>query len=276
MIHHGARPTRISHKDYCFFKNHVYGAVKPPIPNEYSADAGLLKPNQEAQDNEFSPPTPPMPYGCTNFAQAGLTTDLTKQIHNPNNLEAVTHANAKGGIDIRVSLDACTPPTTLKPNRLNWIGQYFNIRAQGIFDWVESFQLAQVTGISVGECRSITWGVPWFPSWEQAAYAGQIMPMPTDTELQAARNGQLPWHNACLSGWKSINGRLVYVCSSWQGDIDPLYFPREVINMVMTIPGTVAYTATNSVITKPLTVDVSWLQWLVSFCRSLLQKHGIL
>ncbi len=272
-MNHGARPTCLSHTDYDFFKNHKFGvAVKPTIPNEYFADAGLLNPNQEITDTEFTPPTPPMPFGCTNFAQAGLATDLTKQIHNPNDLEAVTHANARGGIDIRESLDGAV--------KLGWIKSYFNVRPTGMYDWFESMQLSQVVGLAAGENRSLSVGYPWFSSWEQAALAGtKIMPMPTDTELAAIRkdSNAFPWHNPKDDGFTSINGRLVYRCFSWQGNIvDPVNFPREVINMVMTIPGTVAYTASNLQMNNPLPIDLSTIQWILSFCRNLLKKYGII
>ena len=268
MISNGARPTRLSHKDYDFFKSHKFGSLgTPTIPDEYFADCGLTMPNQNQMDTEFTPPTPPMPFGCTDFAQADLRTDLIKEKVNPNDLEAVTKANARGGIDIRESLDAAIT--------LGWFKQYFNIRAKGVFDFLESFQLAQMTGLAAGEARAITWGTPWFATWENAVLSGQkIMPMPSDSEFADLRN--LPWHNSVLDGWTTLNGVQVYRNKSLQGnqigDKGFIYFPREVINRVMTISGTVAYTATNVGVDNPLPIDLGTIQFILSWMRNLLNK----
>lgn len=274
-MNHGTRPTRLKHTDFDFLKSHKFGiAVKPQIPNELFCDAGLLMQNQEARDDEFTPPVPPLPFGCTDYATADIATDLTKMVRNPLDLEAVTNANAQGGIDIRVAMDA--------GRRLNWFKQYFNIRASGMLDWFESFQVAQVTGVAAGEARAISFGTPWFDSWQKAAFQGQaIMPMPTKEELDAihADNNAFPWHNSVLDGFTSKNGVLLYRDKSWQGnqvgDRGFLYFPREVINMVMTIPGTVAYVPSNTPVANPLPVDLPTLRWLVSFLQTFLEKLRI-
>lgn len=275
-IQHGTRPARIDHRDYDFFKNHPLGAAGAPVfVDEFFADAGLTMPNQNARDVEFSPPTPYMPEGCTDFAQADLATDLTKRIHNPNDLEAVTGANAKGGTDIRTSLEAA--------RKLGWFAAYYNIRASGALDYFDSFRLAQVIGLDAGENRSISWGTPWFPSWENAANRGvAMMPMPTLAELAAvtANINAFPWHNSKLDGWTTKQGTipLSYRDKSWQGsDVGErgfILFPREVINMVMGISGTVAYTGSIlSPVDNPARIDVSTLQWIVSFLRSLLVRY---
>lgn len=281
-IRNGSRPTRINHKDYDFFKNHTFGSVSPTtFQDEYFADAGLTMPNQDVVDTEFTPPTPPLPFGCTDFGSSDLVTDLTGKIHNPNDVEAITHANANSGCDIRVSLDACSQPTLLNPNRLGWFRQYFNIRTSGTVDYFDSFRVAQITGINVNEKRSITWGTPWFPSWENAARSGQlIMPMPTLAELQSVSS--MPWHNSVLDGWSNrvpvAPGRELYRNKSWQGnqigDRGFLYFPREVINTVMSISGTVAFTATNNAVQNPQTIDVSLLRWMISVLQGIIERYS--
>lgn len=276
----GARPTRIKHTDYDFLKSHRFGSITAAdaqFPDEFLADAGRTMPNQETQDADFTPPTPPMPFGCTNFTNAELKTDLTGVIHSPADVESVTHANALGGYDIRLSLDACTMATLLHPNRLSWFSQYFNIRASGALDFFDSFRLTQIAGVSVGEKRSISWGTPWFPSWEQACLTGQmVMPMPTLQELQNVSS--TGWHDSKFDGWKIINNVAMYRDKSWQGnkigDQGFIYFPREVINRVMMISGTVAFTATNKPVNSPLTINVTTLQWLISALRNLIQKYS--
>lgn len=288
LVKHGARPTRLKHTDYDFLKSHRLGDATPAdaqFADEFFADAGLWMPNQDLMQT-FAPtgqPTftvPALPFGCTDYGQAGLATDLTKQLHNPSILEAVTHANANHGCDIRVSLDAAVA--------IGWIKQYFNLVAKGALDFFDTFRIAQVQGVNVGENRSITWGTPWFPSWEKAAQSGiSIMPMPTSAELAAARNASdatLPWHDSKLDGWsnkiKAAPGALLYRDESWQGsgigDNGYVYFPREVINMVMTIPGTVAYTPTLTAIPNPQTIDVTVLQYIVSLLTNILENYKIL
>ena len=265
----GCRPTRIDHRDYDFIKSHKLGATLAQFQDEYLADANLTMPDQETADTEFTPPTPPMPYGCTDFAQADLATDLTKQIHNPNYLESMTHANEDGGCDIRTSLNAAV--------QMGWFKQYFNVTTSGLLDYFDSFRLAQLMGVNAGENRSITWGTPWFSSWEQAAIAGQkVMPMPTDDELAAIRKNSnaFNWHDSKLDGWTSINGVLVYRDKSWQGTtIGFLYFPREVINMVMSLNGTAAFIPTLTPVTNPVTISLNTLQWILSVVQNMLYHY---
>lgn len=289
MIVHGARPSRVKHTDYDFLKNHRrfgVSGVRVKFANEFFSDAGLTMPNQNETDAEYTPPTPPMPYGCTDFIQSELPTDITKQIHNPNELEAITGANARGGYDIRASLDAA--------RAIGWIKQYFNVRAAGLIDFFDAFRLAQVAGVNLNEQRSISWGTPWFPSWEDAILKGKtIMPMPTNDELRDIRaqtslfgrfaglwggTSTIPWHNSKLDGWTTKEGTLVYRNKSLQGnqigEKGFIFFTRDVINMVMTIRGTVAFTASNTEkIDSPQTIDVNTLQWLVSLLQTLIARY---
>lgn len=269
MINHGTRPVRINHKDFDFLKSHRLGAITASdtqFADQFFADAGLTMPNQEMEDTEFTPAVPPIPEGCTDEAQADIATDLTKTIHNPNDLEIITRANADGGCEMQTSLDAAVS--------LGWFKQYFKIVASGALDYFDSFRLAQLMGVNVGENRSITWCTPWFPSWEAAALAGKsVMPSPTIAEL--ASIATMPWHNSKLDGWTSVNGGWVYRDKSWQGnqvgDKGFLYFPRDVINLVMGITGTAAFTPTNNPILNPQTISVTPFEWILSVAQNILQ-----
>jgi hypothetical protein len=261
-MRNGTKPTRINHKDYDLFKTFGMVAV-PAFPAEYFCDAGLTMPNQNQVNDQFNPPVPPMPEGCTDYAQSEIATDLKGELKNPAILETVTNANAKGGIDIRVSLSAA--------KGLGWFTAFFNIIAKAPLDYFDAFRLAQISGAP--EKRSISWGTPWFPSWELAAQQGvAIMPMPTSQEL--ANVATLPWHNHKLDGFTSKNGVLVYRDKSWQGsgigENGFIFFPREVINVVMTISGTVAYTATDMDFSAPQRIDTTVVQWIVSLIRNLI------
>ena len=263
----GTRKTKQSHRDYDFLLSHRFGSLTPTeadIPDQYFADAGLTVPDQETEDFDFYPPVPPMPFGCTNEAQADVTTDLTKTKHSPSDLEAVTHANTLGGYDIRKSMDTA--------RSLGWFKSYFNVTNSGITDHFDAFRIAQVMGVAANENRAISFGTPWFSSWEQAALKGQyIMPMPTDDELKNVNT--MPWHNSVLDGWHSVNGVLVYRDKSWQGNQIGqggfIAFPREVINTVMGISGTVAFIPTLVAVQSPITVSLSVIPLILSVLRSI-------
>jgi hypothetical protein len=259
----GTRPSRVDHRDYDFHRS--FGSIAPPLfPENYDTDAGLWVPDQNAPEPTFG--NPALPYGCTDYTQADLAADLAGKLFNPGTLEALTHANAQGGYSIRNSLQAA--------RSLGWINAFFNVIAHAPLDYFDTFRLAMFYGAP--EKRSLTVGTPWFPSWEHAAVNRiAIVPMPTDEELALVRKYQnaYPWHNHKISGWESRSG-VVLKDKSWQGtgigEEGWLYFPREVINTVMAIPGTVAFTSTQVTPNNIKTIPVSVRQWIMSFVRTFL------
>lgn len=287
MIRHATQPVRKFHLQWDFFKSLGVSLKNASVPNfdkEYLCDAGVTMPNQGLEGE---------PNGCTNFTTADVAIDLTQGavIFHAEDLEAVTHANALGGLDTRLSLLAATPATPEHPERLGWIGGFFQIIADGLFDYFDAFRMAQISGAP--EKRSISWVTPWFPSWE-AAITGSIviknpdgsytlmagtkeqsivMPMPTPLELDIVRRNPRAynWHNHKLDGWHEKFGPLTYRDKSWQGpnigDGGFVEFPREVVNVVMTIPGTAGFTCTRGLVTTPQPVDLNAVQWIVSFVR---------
>lgn len=270
MMKKGTFPTSIDHRDRDYHKSfRTFGTTQ--FPTEFFTDAGIDMPAQALVNNNFDPPVPPLPEGCTDYAQSELATDLVegRTVRNPALLEAVTHANELGGYDIRKSLVAA--------KGLGWFSGFYNIKSAGFIDYFDSFRLAQIGGLP--ERRSITWGTPWFPSWEAACNPSVnpsgIMPMPTDAELAVAwkQPDALPWHNSKLDGWTSLSGVLVYRDKSWQGTTVGkngfVYFPREVINRVMSIQGTVAFTATNQTPQSIFRIDTTAVQWITSLIRQL-------
>lgn len=292
ILKSGSRPNKIDARDYDFHKTFGnVGVIKYPVFDpEYLCDAGLTMFNQNVANLYFDPTVPAEPYGCTNYCQGDCSTDTDGQVKNPAALEAVTHANALGGFDVRQSFLAAV--------KIGWFSAFFNITAYAPLDFFDAFRVAQISGAP--ERRSISWGCPWFPSWEAACNPNvnplAIMPMPTDLEITTARKetgifggfhrlnhklirlagGSAPaigWHNSKLDGWTNVQGRLVYRDKSFQGNTVGnngfIYFPREVINMVMTISGTVAFTGTKMGITAPQTIPVSVIQQVASWIRNL-------
>jgi len=227
----GLKRPNLKRTDYDLHPTFGTLASVPTFPPTYDTGGqgfGLRDQNADGQ-----------PFGCTNYSQAELATDLTGIVRKPLDLEAATQANARGGYHIRDSLDAA--------RKLGWFKWYFQINPTSVLDYFDAIRYAQLMGAPNHERRTVTLGTPWFASWQTAINAGKrIMPMPTPDELSAiARNvNAYGWHNWVIDGWAPYSGVVTLRAKSWQGQRDPIYFPREVINVVMALKYTVAYTPT--------------------------------
>lgn len=280
-IQGGTGPSRTDHRDRDLHLSFGNTGASVSFPGEFFTDSIKDMPDQMADGQ---------PFGCTNYSQARLATNLLKglKVFLASVLEAVTRANKKGGYDIRQSL--------LAAKGLGWFTGFYNIKPSvwPPMDYFDALRLAQIAGMP--ENRSISVGFPWMPSWELATQgeimqrnldgtytlllnpAGKqiIMPMPTEAELNIARTNpnSLPWHNSVLPGWTTKGGVLLYQDVSFQGpnigEGGYVYFPREVINVVMNIKGAVAFTATNQTPANVQTVDLNAIAWIVSFIRNAL------
>lgn len=254
-MQHGARPTKIDYRDYDYHK--TFGAVKAiPFPAEYNTDAGLTMPNQEIANDYFIPTAPALPFGCTDYTTTELNGDLKGgNYYSPMRIENITHANANGGADVRQSL--------LAGKSLGYFTGIFNVRAIGQ-DYFDAIQTAMASGGT--EKRSVSIGTPWYSIFEQVGANG-ILQAPKSFNIAG-----LPWHNWKICGWKTINGEVYLVGKSWQGpnygDKGMVYFNRALINSLMAIPGTVAFTATTGALPPISTVTLSWLQFIISYARS--------
>ena len=258
----GAKPTRINHKDYDYLKS--FGAISlPSFPDSYMTDPQLWCPNQELPDPVFK--NPALPYGCTLYSTADLGNDYSqKLVDNPILVENITHANENGGGDIRTALNVGVS--------LKFLPAFYNIQASAPLDYFDAIRLAIVSGDP--EKRSVSWGTPWYTEWETAAYAptnpSAIMPAPKDYNNLSG----LPWHNSKICGFTTIQGVPYLINKSWQGDTIGdhgfLYFPRDVVNSVMTVQGTVAFIVTDATPQSIQTVSVSVVEWIVSLIKNLL------
>lgn len=258
-MNNGARPQRLGWNDFDFLKTfhpQIYAGTvvgSPEFPSEFLTDGTEWFPNQDAEGE---------PNGCTNYSQTKLARILGKTDAVPAQLEAVTHANAKGGYPILGSVDAAR--TVLK-----WFSWRYVIQAKGNLDYFDASRLAQVSGLP--EHRAISAGSPWFSSWEQSALSGnKILPMPTQAELSQAHSNpnSLPWHNYVLDGWSQnfpvSKGQLLYRVESHQGEsVDYLYMPRDVLNVVFDLYGTVEVVVTNQDVlpSKVPLPDWFWSLW---------------
>lgn len=252
----GARPTRVSKKDWDFHKS--FGTVSVAFPTEYFTDAGVWMPNQDIGFPSVLPQVPPLPFGCTDYTQTDLAIDLVGSlIYSPETIEQVTNANANQGGDIRTSLLAAV--------KLGWFTGFFNIQPHQL-DYFDSIRLAMVSG--GGEKRSVSIGTPWYPVFEQVQGDG-ILQIPSNL-----KDPNLTWHNWAIKGWKIIGDQPYLIGKSWQGpgygDKGFCYFSRPLINTLMNVPGSVAYTATKGVLPPITAISPAFFTWLVSNIKSLL------
>ncbi len=257
----GLRPIKHDHRDFDYFKSKKLGAVissfPAAFPDSYNTDAKLWIPNQNAGSTLFTPPVPPMPYGCTNYTQSDLCADEDKKLYSPLLLENITHANANGGSDLRTSLNAATKNIPGHP-------AYFNIRPSGAIDWFDAIRLAMISASS--ENRSVSIGSPWFPEFTEAE---DVVPMPSSWSLSRAS-----WHNYAIKGWKSINGQPFLIVKPWLGqgyaDAGFSYFSRTLFNALMNISGSAAFTIDKLIPGEEVQkVDSTIVQWIVSYVRFL-------
>ncbi len=266
----GTFPSRPPHTNYDYIKTHhpeLYAGTRtlseelqiktgsPSFPDEYFTDSDPLFRNQNSEG---------LPDACTSYATSAIAINLGVSGATPQDLEAITHSNALGGFTLIGALD-------IARKILKWLTATYQVKAYQL-DYFDTFRLAQMSGIP--EKRSVTLGMPWLPSTENAALSGtKILPMPSQDELQRAINTpfQVVWHNPMLDGFTTINGQQVYRVKSWQGpSVDYLYFTREYINTIMQNKYCVAYTATNTPIDGLTiqTIDMSIVDKWISYIRT--------
>lgn len=260
MIKGGAKPTQLDHRDYSA-KSLTFGTTTP-FPSAYNTDAGLTMPNQDAPNPFFTPPLPPLPYGCTDYATSELATDLFEPksgayVDNPLEVENITHANALGGADVRTAL--------LTGKSLGWFTGIFNIQALDGQDMFDALRDAMASGGE--EKRSVSVGTKWFEVFENTGTDG-IVPMPEFTDPN------FTWHNWKICGWETINDQVYLVGKTWQGpnygNKGLAYFSRPLTNNLLAVPGSVAFTATSGTLPPISTISTTWLEWIISFARNLL------
>lgn len=263
MIKGGTKPTRVDHRDYSA-KSLKFGAAVP-FPPAYNTDAGLTMPNQDMVNDFFKPPVPALPYGCTDYAVSEVATDLFMPTatlpgslpDNPLSVENSTHANANGGADVRTALMAGV--------RLGWFTGIFAIEALDGQDMFDAIRDAMLSGGT--EKRSVSVGTKWFADFETVDASG-LLQLPDFTDPN------FTWHNWKICGWKIVNDQVYLVGKTWQGptygDKGLVYFSRQLINTLLAVPGSVAFTATTGTLPPISTISVTWLQWIISYARSLL------
>lgn len=253
-------PT-LDHRDRDFLKSFhpeiiKFGAAAVPIfPDEFDTDAGLWMPNQNIVNPEF-PKSPAEPFGCTNFTQADISADLDGKLRDPAILEALTHANANGGYQVRDSL--------LMAKRIGWITGFYNVKAYAPLDYFDALRLASFSGLP--EKRSVSMGTPWGSyQWNPADKIVNII-----GELTDKTSLTMPWHNWKVAGWKQVNGSPYLKCKPWMGpDVGIILFGRAEINRIMALKYTIAFTATHTIPQSIVKIDMAVFDKFYSYLRTL-------
>lgn len=238
LIRHGTRPIRKDHRDLSYAR--TFGAVSPvSFPSGMNVDAGLGMPNQNALG---------LPMGCTGFTTSELESDVSKQKNSPKftydktlMMEGKT-GDYNQGCDIRDSLRSAAVYGILRSIEISdaqalnhRCGKYFNVIDAPNLDAFDDIRNAILLNN-----RPVSIGTPWFREWEQIGSDGVI------PSFYTGDPDALPWHNWKICGWLTIGGEPYLIGKTWQGstygDKGFAYFPRLVINKVMAIAGTGAFT----------------------------------
>lgn len=241
MIKSGVNPVKKDHRDYSFHR--TFGNQPQAFADSLNLDAGLTMPDQNADG---------FPEGCTGYAQSELCIDEDKILYFPKFtydqtllMEGIGRSDSqfeKVGCDVRDSLNSTivyglqavgeTGDKSLNHRR----GAYYNVDlAQGM-DWLDSIRNSLVLNQ-----RTISIATPWYA----------VFGFPVNGVIQAPQNWDTTfasWHNHKICGWKTINGVVYLTSKSWQGknygDGGYCYFSREIINQIMVINGSGAFTLT--------------------------------
>lgn len=255
----GVLKNKVDHRDWSLHKSfkRVAGAV--PFPPVYNTDSGLTMPNQDLENDQFSPPVPPLIYGCTSYDVSEIAIDLGNPpaLVSPLLIENVTQSNAKRGYDLRQAM--------LVGVKLGLFTGIFNVEAigQDMFDAVRDAMISGGT-----EHRSVAVASEWLPPFETIDTTG-ILP-------QAPNFGDpnLTWHAWKICGWTTIGDQVYLVGKSWQGPNYGAkgfcYFSRPLFNNLVAINGSAAFTATKGVLPPISTISTTLLQWIISYARQLL------
>lgn len=281
MIRGGTQPHKDDRRDFDFFKNHEsFGATI--LPSVIDNDAHLWMPDQNTYEPIFG--NDAEPYGCTNYSQNDHAADRLGILFNPAYTESITHANEKGGLDMRVSFQAVIDHgVQTKEGRIVFpFKAYYNVKAQGGMDWFTAFRAC----MAITKGRSVSIGIPWFAYFENSVVQNAdgtftigalpddwnaILPMPP-----SLKTFNVPWHNAVIARTTDRNtkgemlrgGEIFLAVKSMQGerygDKGWCYMDQKLANALFNIPYTIALVGSPTKLDNVATIDMSWLKNITS------------
>lgn len=269
-IKHGARPIPLDKEDNSYHKTfRTYGTVDA-LPEEVDLDLGLWMPDQNAPEPIFG--NPAQPEGCTNYATNDLCANEDGQLYNPAYTESITHANANGGGDIRVSLQTTVDYGVLAKGETTDF-EAAKHKRPALFRVGQNPDYFDGMRVVIAHRRCVSTGSPWFPEWSSgssvtlnddgsisygilATPKPPILPTP-DLAFYAKHQdtyNRLPWHDYAYVGYTKHdtkgnlirNGDVFLKVKSWQGDkvgdVGFFYQDRATVNAVFTLFGTGGFT----------------------------------
>ena len=292
MIRHGTRPAKLDRRDYSFHR--TFGTVSPlQFPPEYSCDAGLTMPDQNADGN---------PFECTAYTSCDLGTDQDGIVYAPEYTYMKTLyiqglPSTQQGSDVKFALKSAKIygllPKENMPSELvgkgenytadqgHWPvdvdtiagkmehrkGRYFNVYDDGGMDWFDSFRSA--LWLNKDDKRGISIGTPWFHEW--ATPQNGVV---TSNFIYDGNPMNYAWHNWAIKGWKVIDGKIYLMGKPWQGknygDNGWCYFSRETIHKVMEIRGSIAYTLADAELKDIQSIQLGMLETVLVYLYRIL------
>lgn len=267
MIQNGLKKHVHDKRDYDLFKTKRLGGVIPSFPKELNLDDGQWTVDQNVGFPMFVPFSPPQPYGCTNVTTCDLLRTEDGKLYNPQDLENYTHANAKGGIDLRTAAEAGI--TLYKKDHPNYFWVKPDNKQGGYADWFDAVRLAILVGFN--EKRKVSIGTAWHSGFESVGSDGLISDFALTTQITGG-------HDWAGVGWVERDETRL-ICKSWQGqgygDKGYSYFTRKQFNKLMS-----EWSASAFVYDKltdgeqPIVISSTTKQWLVSFFLQLFKSLG--
>ena len=258
MVKPGTKRLLDDWRDYSFRKTFAAVPISPSSIPDFNLHYGSV-PNQNAPDEVFN--SAPQPYGCTNVSTCQLGANQDKRLYNRDFQESITHANAKGGYDVRASIKTSVDHGLLAEGE-QFPSQAAKHKRAAFFRVGKNpdFFTGALTALWLTK-RTLSIGTPWYTEWSDAG-TGNIHTYDPVTETYSLTGGgertniaptpreqdtnKLPWHNSTICGKKTINGVPYLILEPHQGELFGdsgfLYISAEAFNSVMKIWGTCAFT----------------------------------
>lgn len=237
------------------------------LPQNFSIYDGRVIPDQNLEDDRFTPPVHPLPYGCTGESQSfigGLEDDA---LYYPDDLYNHTPPFKGDGRDMRPSLQ-----TTIDWGFKNTKGEignkrtaYYNCYGTGGIDDFDAARIA--LWINQAEKRPVSVGSWWYLEFGNPTNGS--LPLPSfNTKIASL-------HNYIATGWRTKNDIEELEILSWQGmeygRKGVVYMSRVLYNALMAQPYTGAFTLTKDTSATPIPVGFqAILDHFVYWFRNLL------
>lgn len=273
MFKNGTRPIELDPRDFSFAR--TFGAINKDLigklPFDFSVDAGMWMPDQNAELN---------PYSCTGYAVCDIGTNQDKIVYQPKyaymkNLFMQGLPPETNGSEIRPALKQPkvygllpieNTPENIKnsdedysANQGNWPvsvdaiaskmehkkGNYFNVYLDSGLDWYNSIRSA--IWVNKDDMRAVLVGTPWL--WNSAPNG--ILDENFNYDGDPYHYG---WHAWNICGWTMLNTKGAFIRNGeiflkgkpWAGknygDEGFVYLSPRCINRLMEIRGCAAFT----------------------------------